>query len=63
MDRDQAVELVRIYDGLYPEEYEAMYLDYFNMNQEELQVVLNTWTNLELFDIIGSSRVPKFVVR
>ncbi len=40
-----------------------MYLDYFNMNQEELQVVLNTWTNLELFDIIGSSRVPKFVVR
>ncbi len=63
MDRDQAVELVRIYDGLYPEEYEAMYLDYFELTAQEFHSILNKWTNPDLFDVSENIRSGKFVVR
>jgi N-acetyl sugar amidotransferase len=62
MDRDQAVELVRIYDGHYPEEFEALYLDYFKLTADEFHRVLNNWTNRDLFQVEGSNRVPKFQV-
>lgn len=62
MDRDQAVELVRIYDGQYPEEHESLYLDYFEMSADEFHSVLNRWTNPQLFEINNRSRSPKFRV-
>jgi len=62
MDREQAVELVRIYDGHYPGEFEEMYLDYFELSSQEFHAVLDKWTNRELFTISAGSRVPKFVV-
>lgn len=62
MDREQAVELVKIYDGQYPDEFEARYLEYFEMTGDEFHDVLNRWTNHELFDVVGRSRIPKFVV-
>lgn len=62
MDRSQAVELVRIYDGQYPEEFEEMYLEYFGMGGDEFHDVLNKWTNLELFEVSGRSRIPKFTI-
>jgi hypothetical protein len=63
MDRDQAVELVRIYDGTYPEELEAVYLEYFQMSADEFHRVLDRWTNLELFTIEGNNRVARFSVK
>ena len=62
MDREQAVELVRIYDGYYPEEFEALYLDYFQLTADEFHRVLNNWTNQDLFLVEGSNRFPKFQV-
>ena len=62
MDRDQAVELVRIYDGQYPEEFENMYLDYFEMTADDFHQVLDKWTNRTLFEVDGRLRSPKFVV-
>jgi N-acetyl sugar amidotransferase len=49
MTRDQAVNLVRIYDGHYPEEYLETYLDYYKMNQNEFDGVIDQWVNKELF--------------
>lgn len=63
MDRDQAVELVRIYDGHYPEEYEELYLDYFELSAEEFHRVLGSWTNHDLFEAGDRTRSPKFSVR
>lgn len=62
MDRDQAVELVRIYDGQYPDEFEGIYLDYFEMTAEQFHEVLNRWTNTQLFDVGERTRSPKFLV-
>lgn len=62
MDREQAVELVRIYDGHFPEEFEEIYLEYFEMDENEFHQVLNKWTNPMLFEIDGHQRLPKFIV-
>lgn len=62
MDRDQALELVRIYDGQYPEEWENLYLDYFKMSADEFHKILNRWTNGELFEVGQRTRSPKFLV-
>lgn len=49
MTRDQAVNLVRLYDGHYPEEYLETYLDYYQMDQNEFDAVIDRWVNKELF--------------
>ena len=33
MSRDQAINLVKIYDGIFPEEHLKSYLSYFNINE------------------------------
>ncbi len=63
MDREQAVNLVRLYDGLYPEEYLSTYLDYFQMSQSEFDEVLDKWANRELFDKEVGRWVAKFEVK
>ena len=62
MDRDQAVELVRIYDGQFPDQFENLYLDYFEMTRDQFHEVLNRWTNPKLFDVGPRTRNPKFRV-
>lgn len=53
MTREQGLELVRIYDGRYPQEFEELYLDYFGMTQTEFFSVLRTWANTDLFEEIS----------
>ena len=62
MNREQAVELVRIYDGQYPHEYEELYLDYFELSPEDFHKILEKWTNKELFAVANRVVTPKFVV-
>jgi len=62
MDREQAVNLVRLYDGHYPEEFLSTYLDYYQMSQSEFDAVLAKWANRELFDKEDGRWVPKFEV-
>lgn len=62
MTRDQAVNLVRLYDGHYPEEFIATYLDYFQMSQAEFDAVLDRYANQQLFEKIDGRWRPKFVV-
>jgi len=49
MHRSQAVNLVRLYDGQYPEEFISIYLDYFQITQTEFNCVLDKFANRELF--------------
>ena len=62
MDRAQAVNLVRLYDGQYPDEYIDRYLEYYQMSQEELDAVFDKWANKELFERLGGRWKPKFLV-
>ena len=62
MDRQQAVNLVRLYDGQYPEQFMQMYLDYYEMTAEEFDAVLDKWTNKRLFQKVNGRWKPKFTV-
>jgi hypothetical protein len=62
MDREQAVNLVRLYDGNYPEGFIQLYLDYYQMTQAEFDVVLDRYANQDLFKKTDGRWKPKFVV-
>lgn len=62
MDRQQAVNLVRLYDGRYPEEFEQLYLDYYCMTPQEFDDVLDRWANKDLFEKRGGRWRPRFTV-
>ena len=50
MDREQALNLVRLYDGNYPEEFMALYLDYFKLTITEFNAELDRYANRNLFE-------------
>lgn len=62
MDRAQAVNLVRLYDGHYPEEFMEQYLDYYQMTQAEFDAVLDRYANQDLFTKTEGRWKPKFIV-
>ena len=62
MNREQAVNLVRLYDGHYPEEFIQLYLNYYRMTQAEFDHVLDCYANKELFDKDDGFWKPKFLV-
>jgi len=62
MDRAQAVNLTRVYDNHYPEEFLQLYLDYYQMTEAEFDSVLDRWVNRALFDKIDGRWMPNFEV-
>jgi hypothetical protein len=62
MDRGQAVNLVRLYDGHYPEEFLETYLNYYQMGLPEFEAVLDRWVNKDLFEKINGRWQPQFTV-
>ena len=62
MDRDQAVNLVRLYDGHFPQEYVDLYLDYYQISLSEFNDVIDKYANKELFEKIDNKWSPKFRV-
>jgi len=63
MDREQAVQLVRLYDGIYPESFIDEYLDYYRMTREEFDLVLDKFANKGLFEKIDGRWRPLFEIR
>jgi N-acetyl sugar amidotransferase len=62
MSREQAVNLVNLYDGHYPEEFIETYLEYFEMTLAEFDAVFDKWVNTDLFEKIDGRWEPKFTV-
>lgn len=62
MDRAQAINLVRLYDGHYPEEFMAQYFEYYRMTQSEFDAVLDRYANRDLFEKIDGRWKPKFTI-
>ncbi len=63
MDRSQALNLVRLYDGAYPEEFVDLYLKYFDMDLMEFSDVLDRWANETIFEKVGDRWTPKFEIK
>ena len=62
MDRAQAVNLVRLYDGQYPEELLETYLGYYQIGLPEFEAVLDRWVNEDLFEKVDRRWQPRFTV-
>lgn len=62
MDRKQAVNLVKLYDGQYPEEFLDAYLEYYRMTKDEFNSVLDRWANRQIFAKVDGRWQPKFTI-
>jgi hypothetical protein len=62
MTRDQAINLVKIYDNMYPTEHLNDYLEYYQMTKKEFELVLDKWVNKNLFEKKDGLWCPKFEV-
>jgi len=63
LSRNQAVDLVKKYDGEKPEIYFEKYYDYFKLNKNQFFVVLKKFANKNIFKIKNKSFIPKFSVK
>lgn len=62
MTRKQGLQLVKMFDGVYPEPFIEEYLDYFDMTNDEFEAILDRHANKELFRKEGGIWVPMFEV-
>lgn len=60
MTRDQALNLVRMYDNSYPWKLIETYLDYYKMTKAEFDAVLDKYANKGLFNKVDGIWQPKF---
>jgi hypothetical protein len=62
MTRDQALNLVTMYDNAYPYDLIDTYLEYYKMSKQEFDATLDKYVNRDLFEKIDGIWEPKFRV-
>lgn len=62
MDRKQALNLVRLYDGIYPSQFIDIYLNYYGLTRYEFEDILDFWANKDLFQKEDGLWKPKFSI-
>lgn len=62
MSRDQAVQLVKMYDNIYPEHLFEEYCEYYQMNMKDFLENIDKWANKNLFEK-KNHWVPKFEIK
>ncbi len=62
MTRSQGINLVKLYDNNYPEQFLDQYLDYYQMTKREFNKTIDFWANKKLFKKIKGKWEPKFEV-
>ena len=60
MSREQAINLVKMYDNAYPYDLIDKYLNYFKMTKNEFDEVLDYYANKDLFEKIDGIWSPRF---
>ncbi len=63
MTRDQALNLVKIYDNSYPEKFLNLYLSYYEMKKDEFDSVIDSHVNKDLFKKLDGKWVPQFEIK
>ena len=63
MTREQAINLVNLYDGFYPEEFIQTYLEYYQMTQSEFDLVIDHWANKSFFKKVAGRWEPAFTIK
>lgn len=62
LTREKAVEIVKEYDGEYPEKNIPLFLDYYQMDKKEFDAVLDRHVNKELFKKADGIWTPTFTI-
>ena len=62
MKRSQAVQLVKLYDNSYPEEFITDYLDYYKISKKKFDKIIDKWANKKLFEKKNNRWIPKFEI-
>ncbi len=60
MTREQAIQLVPLYDNTFPHDLINLYLNYYQMNRREFDAVLDKFANRDLFEKNNGIWQPKF---
>ena len=63
MTRNQAINLVNLYDGQLASELIPLYLDYYQITQDEFESILDRYANKDLFHKMENKWIPKFSVK
>ena len=63
MTRDQAISLVNLYDNNYRENFFDLYLDYYEMTEDDFNKVIDKWVNKDLFDKVNGRWQPTFTIK
>ena len=62
MTRDQALNLVKLYDNCFPTKFLSQYLDYYEMERDEFESVLDRHVNKDLFKRVKGKWEPIFKI-
>ncbi len=62
MTRSQAVNLVRMYDDIYPQDLFDAWCRYYQIDMNELQKIFDKWVNKDLFYKEGNRWRPNFSI-
>ncbi len=63
MDRNQAINLVNLYDNQYPKDLIPEYLDYYKINRKTFDRILDKFANKKLFTKKRGIWMPNFIVK
>ena len=63
MTREQGLNLVKLYDNHFPEEFMSDYLEYFEMSKSQFIKVIDFWANKKLFKKVKGQWMPRFEVK
>ena len=62
MSRDQAINLVNLYDGIFPEEHVKKYSEYFKITESDFFKNIDKWANKDLFEKTNTGWKPKYKI-
>jgi hypothetical protein len=63
MTREQAVQLVKMYDNAYPSNYIDAWCKYYDVGKDFLEAVMDKWANKHLFHKIDGIWQPNFIIK
>jgi hypothetical protein len=62
MSREQAIQLVNMYDDMYPDHLFEEYCEYYKMKMKDFLENIDKWANKDLFEK-KNKWVPKFKIK
>lgn len=62
MSRDQAIQLIKLYDHVFPEKYLNDYLEYYQISKNKFNKILDKWANKKILYKSKGRWMPKFKI-